>query len=143
MTNQEHNRLLAIFFYVQGGLQAFGGILVAIIYGGMGTFLAVAGNEPEAAAMAGIMVVVGIVVVVLTFAMAGFVIFTARKLQTMAQSARTLGIVASALCLLNMPLGTALGIYGLWFLAGERGTKLYLSGDGAGHLPPPPPNSWQ
>ncbi|MDH3531226.1 MAG: hypothetical protein OEQ28_16830, partial [Acidobacteriota bacterium] len=102
-----------------------------------------AGKEPEAAAVAGFMVVVGIVVVVLTFAIAGFMIFTARKLQTMAESARTLGIVASALCLLNMPLGTALGIYGLWFLAGERGRELYLTGGGAGQLPPPPPNSWQ
>ncbi|MDH3494815.1 MAG: hypothetical protein OEM82_14770 [Acidobacteriota bacterium] len=143
MTNQEHNRLLAIFFYVQGGLQAFGGLLAALIYGGLGAYFATAGKEPEAAAVAGFMVVVGIVVVVLTFAIAGFMIFTARKLQTMAESARTLGIVASALCLLNMPLGTALGIYGLWFLAGERGRELYLTGGGAGQLPPPPPNSWQ
>lgn len=143
MTNQEHNRLLAIFFYVQGGLQAFGGILVAVIYGGMGTFFAFAGREAEAAAVGGILIVVGIVVVLLTLALAGFVIFTARKLQTMAPSGRTLGIVASALCLLNMPLGTALGIYGLWFLAGEKGRELYLSGGGAGQLPPPPPNSWQ
>ena len=29
MTAKEHNRLLSIFFFIQGGLQLFGGLLVA------------------------------------------------------------------------------------------------------------------
>ncbi|NNE67352.1 MAG: hypothetical protein HKN33_12365 [Pyrinomonadaceae bacterium] len=143
MTNLEHNRLLSIFFYIQGGLQIFGGLLAALIYAGMGTFFAVASNESEAAIFAGLMVVLGVIIVALTLAVGGFYIFTARKMQLGASPGRTLGIVASALCLLNVPLGTALGVYGLWFLTGEKGRELYLEGNGQGTFPPPPPENWK
>ncbi|MEJ7701565.1 MAG: hypothetical protein WKF71_18255 [Pyrinomonadaceae bacterium] len=36
MTAKEHNKLLAIFFLINGGLQALGGIFVTLIYGGIG-----------------------------------------------------------------------------------------------------------
>jgi hypothetical protein len=57
---------------------------------------------------------------------------------------RTLGIVVCSLMLLSFPLGTALGVYGLWFLLGDMGKALYtgtpmpVREDPA----PPPPNSW-
>jgi len=31
MTGKDHNKLLSIFHLIQGGLQAFGGIVVALI----------------------------------------------------------------------------------------------------------------
>jgi hypothetical protein len=58
--------------------------------------------------------------------------------------ARNWGIAASIICLLSVPLGTALGVYGLWFLFGEEGKRHYLGGgDYAPRSFPPPPNNWQ
>jgi len=56
---------------------------------------------------------------------------------------RTWGIAASIISLLSFPLGTALGIYGLWFLFGEGGKNFYRGGNSINNFPPPPPNHWQ
>jgi len=53
------------------------------------------------------------------------------------------GIIASIICLPGIPLGTALGVYGLWFFFGEQGKSYYESGGMMASAPPPPPNSWQ
>jgi hypothetical protein len=62
-------------------------------------------------------------------------------------NARTWGIIGSILSCFSFPLGTAAGVYGLWFLFGDQGKQFYLSGVGqhAFQNPPqpPPPNSWQ
>ena len=39
--------------------------------------------------------------------------------------ARILTIVLSALNLMNIPLGTILGIYGLWVMLSEDGSRLF------------------
>lgn len=143
MTNQDHNKLLAIFFYIYGGLQILVGVFVSLVYGGMGTFFAVAGREDEAAAVGGIVILLAVFIFVLTAVFGGFFLFTARSIQKAAPVGRILGIIASALSLLSIPLGTALGIYGLWFLAGDNGRRFYTEGGEYSATPPPPPNSWQ
>ena len=61
--------------------------------------------------------------------------------------ARTWGIIGSILSCLSFPLGTAAGVYGLWFLFGDVGKQYYLGGSPqyAFNVPPqpPPPSSWQ
>jgi hypothetical protein len=47
---------------------------------------------------------------------------------------RILMIVVSALNLLHIPIGTALGIYGLWVLTNDQSRQLLESG---GTFPPP------
>jgi hypothetical protein len=67
-------------------------------------------------------------------------------------NARIWGIVGSIVSCMSFPIGTAAGVYGLWFLFGDMGKQMYLGG-GQQHMfqqyPPqqypqqPPPNSWQ
>ena len=55
-------------------------------------------------------------------------------------------IVGSIVSCLSFPIGTAAGVYGLWFLFGDLGKQFYLgsSPQYAFQNPPaPPPNSWQ
>lgn len=135
--------MLAIFFYIYGGLQILVGVLLALIYGGMGTFFAAAAREDEAAAMGGVIILIAVVILVFSALFGGFYLFTARSIQKAAPIGRILGIIACALSLLSIPLGTALGIYGLWFLVGENGSRFYSDGGEHSMAPPPPPNSWQ
>lgn len=145
MTAKEHNRLLSIFFFVQGGLQVLGGILVGLIYGGLGAFMLSSSRRDEDQMMGGIFVAMAVVVGLMVFAFAVLDLFTGWKLHKEQPIGRVLGIVASCIALLGFPLGTALGIYGLWFFLGDKGKEFY-GGRGPGgysHSPPPPPNSWQ
>lgn len=145
MTAKEHNKLLSIFFLVQGGLQFVTGLFLAIIYGGMGAFVLSTSHRDEEQMMGGLFIVLAVIVAILIFAFAGFYVLTGMKLLKERSVGRVLGIIASCLALLGFPLGTALGIYGLWFLLGDAGKSFY-SGQYAGspYPPqPPPPSSWQ
>ncbi len=145
MTPIEHNRLISIFFYVQGGLQALGGLALGIIYGVVGTAMLAAAQRDEEQMMGGIFLVLGIVLGALLLVFAAIDIFAATKMRKIQPIGRTLGIVVGCLSLLSFPLGTALGVYTLWFFFGDQGKALYLAADprGSNFSMPPPPNSWQ
>lgn len=143
MTGKDHNKLLSIFLLIHGGLQAFGGIFIVLIYGGIGvSFLSMA-RKNEEQAMGGIFLVLAIIIAPIVLIMAGVVLMAGWKMLKEKMNARTWGIVASIISLLNFPLGTALGVYGLWFLFGEQGKQFYSGGNSANNYPPPPPNNWQ
>ncbi|MEZ5306918.1 MAG: hypothetical protein R2684_07210 [Pyrinomonadaceae bacterium] len=143
MNAQEHNRLLSIFFYIQAGLQAFG-VIIGLIYAGIGAAMLVDAPNAEAEAVAGIMLAVGVFVIFFAILFSVMFFIAGRKLGKAEKSGRTLGIIASIFCLPGIPLGTALGIYGLWFLLGSKGTDFYLNqGQERYSIPPPPPHNWR
>ena len=142
MTARDHNKLLSIFFFIQGGLQLFGGLFAVIIYVGMGAALLSTGRGHEEQTVGGVFLGLAFVVGILILIFAGFYLLTGWKLHKEQQSARILGIIASCICLLGFPLGTALGIYGLWFFLGEQGKQFY-SANSFDNPPPPRANSWQ
>ena len=145
MTTRDHGRLLGIFFLIQAGLQIFGGLIAVVIYGGLGGLMLANSRREEEQMMGGFFLAGALVVgaIVLVFAalngLAGWKLFKNKP------NARLWGIIASCLVLLGFPLGTALGVYGLWFLFGEKGKNLEYEtgGNMAGQYPPPPPNNWQ
>ena len=144
MTAKDHNNLLGIFFLIQAGLAALAGIFLTLIYGGVGVAMMGAGTRDEDQMVGGIMFAVGLVVGVLVLALAAFYLFTGLKVRKQAGIGRTLGIVASVLALFSFPLGTALGVYGLWFFLGDLGRALYSGVQGGpSYTVPPPPSSWQ
>ena len=144
MTAKEHNNLLGIFILVQGGLTILTGLILLLIYGGMGVALIGAGRDDEAGLVGGIMMVAGFVIGALIIVFSALYFFTGIKIRKIQPIGRTLGIVVSILSLFSFPLGTALGVYGLWFLLGDLGKGLYLGGSqSAGFNSAPPPNSWQ
>ena len=147
MTAQEHNRLAGIFLMAHGGFQAVVMILMCLFYAIVGSAIFV-GNAEDGAAVVGLafiaviaLIAVISVVFILPQILGGYMLLKEKP------SARTWGIVGSILSCLSFPIGTAAGVYGLWFLFGEQGTQFYLGGDHARALPhppqPPAPNSWQ
>lgn len=109
-----HVRVLAVLNMVLGGL----GVLFAMLFFAGGALLPAilsqidAGSEiPVAVIQVVVTIVVGIVLVLsLPGLIVGFGLWNLRPW------ARVMGIVLSALNLLNVPFGTVLSLYGFWVL---------------------------
>lgn len=87
MTYRDHTKLLAGFFFISGFFQALAWVMLSGWTGGSWMLL--------------------------IFAV--FYMVTGWKLQNDKSDAKVFCTIASVSCLLSLPLGTALGIYGLWF----------------------------
>jgi hypothetical protein len=145
MTAKDHNKLLSIFFFIQGGLTLLGGLFIVVVYGILGGAMLTTSRRNDEQFMGGMFLVMAVVIGAIMLLFAGFYLFGGYKMLKEQKSGRVIGIIGSILSLLSFPLGTALGIYGLWFLLGDLGRGLYeqLANEGVRYTPPPPPNSWQ
>ena len=152
MTAKEHNRLSGIFLMAHGGMQGAVMLLICLVYGIIGA--AIFGTARGDERFVGVFFIIAIIfVAVFTILFAGAQILGGYKMFKERPNARTFGIIASIVSILSFPLGTAAGVYGLWFLFGEEGKRFYLN-PGMPYQPmigqqqyqfqePPPPNSWQ
>src|SRR5262249_52981632 len=148
----DHNKILSILFFVKGGMLSVAAIIIVLVYGLFGaifgTAMVSAGKGDEklvGAGVAGFMIVFAIALGLFILCFAGLYLMTGWKLHKMKPSAKVWVTIASCLALLNFPLGTALGIYGLWFVFGDAGKSFY-DGTGPGTAtpaPPPPPHGWR
>ena len=150
MTGREHARLLGLFLWIYIGFQlvmsAFSGVMVFVMFGAMSAEFAKMprrAGEPDPAVIFSMMPIF----VIIGFAI-GFLFLipkavAAYGLRNEKSWAKVWAIVACCLAVLSIPFGTALGIYGFWFIFGEEGKKYFGGSTHAGHMPPPPPNNWQ
>lgn len=143
MTTKEHRNILGILFFVHCGLQIFGGLLAVLMYGGMGVYMLTNSHRSEDQTMGGVFVFAGIFAAIFVLVLAAVDFMAGWKLFKSKPKARGWAIAASIISLLNFPLGTVLGIYGLWFLFGDAGRNLDSEGGNmVNNYPPPPPHNW-
>jgi len=146
MNAKEHNNLLGIFLIVYEALQVIGLLIgIVVMVGMMGfVFSQVPGREAVPFGLVALIVVAALLFSALLLVPG---LIAAIKIRRESPDARGWAIAASIIALLNFPLGTALGVYGLWFLMGDMGKAFYLGGGSKAHYttppPPPAPNSWQ
>jgi hypothetical protein len=151
MTATDHNKLLSILFFVKGGLLTLGALFVLIFYGLFGVIFGAAimasGKKEGLLAggiVGGVAVFFAVAIGVFIMIFAGLNLMAGWKLHKNRAGARIWTIVASCVALLNFPLGTALGVYGLWFMFDDVSKQLYPDGStGAINQMPPPPHSWR
>ncbi|HSM78047.1 MAG TPA: hypothetical protein VLT57_10495 [Bryobacteraceae bacterium] len=113
---QSHVKLLGILHIVWGGISVLLGLVALMILGGIGGIAGFANHSDEGAIAFPILALIGVLVfaVVLIISLPGLI--CGFGLLAYHPWARILCIVVSAMELLSMPFGTALGIYGLWVL---------------------------
>ncbi len=145
MAPQEHNKLVGIFLMAHGGLQAVVMLVLCLIYAGFGALILGSARGDEK--VVGVFMIVAMLFIAIFAALfAGSQILGGYKMFKEKTNARAFGIVGSIISCLSFPLGTAVGVYGLWFLFGEEGKRFYLGGSQPQPMfenTPPPPNSWQ
>ena len=119
-----HVKIIAVLHIVMGALGILGGIAVFVIMGGIGVFAGLDHSSDSAMAMPVLSGIGGLIFIVLLVLSLPSLIAGIGLLQ-FRPWARILTIVLSVLHLINIPFGTALGVYGLWALLAPQTEALF------------------
>jgi len=131
----QHVKILGILHIIYAGLVVLVGIFVLVIMGGIAGIVSTTDTSPDSQVAPPILGLIGIGVFVLLAVLSLPGIIGGFGLLQFKPWARILVIVLSALELISIPFGTALGIYGLWVLL-NRGTERLFERPGQPVAPP-------
>ena len=139
MSPSEHNKYLALGYVVFAAIFGFTFLLLMLISAEVFVALGITfASETGDANQAGIGVLGGVFAVIFYLVLGAITVLptamASRKMWKGKPHARTWGIIAAILVAPIAPLGTALAVYGLWFLFSAEGRRFYLSVD-SGALP--------
>jgi hypothetical protein len=121
---RDHIRIVAILHIILGSLTILGALGVLAVFGGIATIIGASGGRdalPAVPIVGGIGAIICFILILIGVPglIAGIGMLKFRPW------ARILGIIVSALDLVHIPLGTALGVYGLWALLSNEGAMLF------------------
>lgn len=139
---REHIRILGILNIIMGGLGVLAGCIILLVMGGVAGFIGSAirnggGDAADATVAVPIIATIGIGVAIFLFLLSLPSIIGGWGLLHYRPWSRILMIVISVLNLLHVPLGTALGVYGLWVLFSEDARRILESGGAYQAVPAP------
>ena len=125
----KHIRILAILNIIWGSIGVLGALVVLAVFGGLTSIIHLAGGgEPAADLAIPIIGTVGAFVLVALLITSVPSIVAGIGLLKFKDWARILAVILSALHLFNVPLGMALGLYGLWVLLSRETIALFRPG---------------
>jgi len=123
---ETHVKVVAILNIVLGALGILGGLAMLLLFGGIANVVeATAYGDPDARVAIPILGVIGIGLFIFLLIISIPGIVAGIGLLQFQEWARILAIVISALNLINIPFGTALGVYGLWVLLSDATQPLF------------------
>lgn len=120
-----HVKILGVLHIVLSALGILVGVLLLLIFGGIAGLVGL--TDHSEGKLIAIPILGGIGALIFIFLMVISIpgIVTGVGLLKIRPWARTLGIVISALNILNFPFGTAVGVYGLWVLLSNETVALF------------------
>ncbi len=121
----QHVKILGVLHIVYAGFVLLAGIIVLVVMGGIAGFIGATDQSPDSAAAVPILGAIGGFVFILLLVLSLPGLIGGFGLLQFKPWARILTIVLSAFELLSVPLGTALGIYGLWVLLNKDTERLF------------------
>jgi len=119
-----HVKVLAVLLLVLGALGLVGALFATLVFGTLGAALGASQDENAAIGLAvlgltGIAVTIYLVVTSLASLVCGWGLLNRRRW------ARTFGIILAAVSLIQFPVGTVLGVYGLWVLFNKKTEAMF------------------
>jgi len=124
----DHVRILAWLHIVFGALGLLAALIVLAVFGGVAGIVGFAAHEPDAQVAVPILGLLGVGIFFLLLLLSLPGVIAGIGLLKFQPWARILTIVLSALHLLNVPVGTSLGVYGLWVLLQQDTERLFAAG---------------
>jgi hypothetical protein len=122
---QTHVKVLGVIYLAVGGLMLLGALFLLLTMGGVAGIVG-ASADPEDAAIA--IPVLGLAGTALALFLGVFALpslVTGYGLINYKPWARIVGIILSAISLINIPIGTIIGAYGLWVLLNKDTERLF------------------
>lgn len=122
---EQHLKIIAILHIVLGGMCALAAVAFLALFGGIAGLVGSVDQSGDAAVAVPVLGGIGgiLFIVCLIFSLPSLVGGIA--LLNMASWSRIFMIVVSVLYLLHLPIGTALGIYGIWALTKPETEALF------------------
>ena len=120
MTTEEHNQTLATLHFIYGAMHGLtlAGLLLLVIV--------VKFAAPGANSISPVWIGLGILIFVILLLVVGLLpLAVGFGLKKRRRWARPLGLSLGIISLINIPVGTALGIYAIRFFRSEGGVQLY------------------
>ncbi len=121
-----HVKVLGILHIVLGALGVLAGLGLLALFGGIAGLVNATADYGDARVAVPILQIIAWAVFGFLFVISLPGIIAGIGLLQFQNWARILTIVLSALDLLNVPIGTALGIYGLWVLLSPGAEQLFV-----------------
>ena len=123
---RDHVRLLGALYVAHGAMGVLGAMMILVVMGGAAGMLQALGPNGDGAGMVALILAVvgtGLFVVLLVMSLPN--ILAGIGLLCFQPWARVLTLILSAFNLLQVPLGTALGVYGFWVLVSGRVDEIF------------------
>src|SRR5579871_4347142 len=121
----QHVKVLAILHIVFGALCVLGGLIAFVVLGGIASSVGASDQTQDAAVAVPILTMIGFGVCILCLVLGLPGLIGGFGLMQYRPWARITIIVLSALDLIHVPLGTALGIYGFWVLLNPQTEAMF------------------
>ena len=122
---ETHVKVLAVLCIVFGALGTLGALFILAVFGAAGAVSAALSQNPEAMIALPIIRLAGTALFVFLLLTSVPGIIAGIGLLQYRPWARILTIVISAINLIHVPLGTILGLYGLYVLLSAEGARLF------------------
>jgi hypothetical protein len=122
---ETHVKVLAVLYIAFSALFLLGALVLILALGGASAIVGTTAPPEDAAIALPILGITGAAISMFLVAMALPGLIVGVGMLKLANWARVLGIVLSALHLINIPLGTILGAYGLWVLLHSETERLF------------------
>ena len=122
---QTHVKVLGVLYLAVSGFFLLAAVFLGIVMGGAASIVGVAADPQDAAIAIPVLGIAGTALAFFLFAFALPGLVVGYGLLNYRPWARIVGIVLSAINLINIPFGTVLGAYGLWVLLNKDTERLF------------------
>jgi hypothetical protein len=122
---ETHVKVLGVVYLAVGACMLFAAMFVFVTMGGVAGIVGATAEPRDAAIAIPILGFVGTALAAFLILFAVPSLITGYGLLKYKPWARILGIVLSAISLIKIPVGTAIGAYGLWILLNKETERLF------------------